>query len=139
MTALASEDVSGGVALEFLRRLGDAAAGGDVGRALEYCTDDVCFEFPFAEPASAVTGRERVRGMLQDAFARYRFTLSEPETYLAGDVMFCEFTSRGTVLATGGLYANRYVALVRVRDGRVDLYREYFHPISAEEGSATAS
>lgn len=50
---------------------------------------------------------------------------------------FAEWRSRATVAATGRPYANRYLGVFEVRDGRIALVREYRDPSRVEEAMAS--
>jgi ketosteroid isomerase-like protein len=93
-------------------------------------SDDARFEVPYAEMVAQ--GR--------DAFVR---VFSENTAHLFRDMVFTvdqvysceseavivEYRSRAVLRATDKPYKNRYVGVFVVRDGAVELWREYFNPL----------
>lgn len=102
----------------------------DAERQLAEYTDDLVLELPFTDPPRTIRGRDDARDMLSRAFETYRMTLSITEWHdcLDPDELVVEFVSEGHMTTTGRLYANRYIAVMRFRDGRICAQREFFNP-----------
>lgn len=117
---------------EFLEREGR----GDVEGAAALLADEFVFEQPFATAGvpSRVEGRETFAAHL----ARYiapgagwysQWAFHDIGTYPGdGETVFAEWRSEAVVAKNGRPYANVYIGLFRVRDGRITLLREYRDP-----------
>jgi hypothetical protein len=109
--------------------------GTDIERWLALFADDAVVEFPYASPLGLP---ERLEG--QEAIRRYfgetpkhflglvftnvrRYLTTDPEIALA------EAHGSATIAATGRQYEQDYVMMVKTREGRISLYREYWNPI----------
>jgi ketosteroid isomerase-like protein len=130
------------MSIEVVRKVFDAFGTGDVAALDDLYTEDYVLELPYAKPEPVrVEGRANVQAYLTGAFQVFRFDLSITDHWeLEGiDALVAEYTSEGTVLPTGGRYANTYVGIWRFRDGRVSHTREWYDPIvsaQAVEGLA---
>jgi ketosteroid isomerase-like protein len=111
--------------------------------------DDVVFDVAYYPVGglgdNPTVGREAVTSMFTDVVAKLfdPFEFAVVETYLGAepDVVIVEYTSHGTARSTGRDYSNRYVGVFRIRDGKVQLWREYHNPeqMTAAFGSASGS
>lgn len=118
----------------------------DLGQLL---AEDVVFDVAYypadAAGSNPTIGRDAVTSMFTDVVAALfdPFEFTVVETYLGTDpdVIIVEYTSRGTARPTGRDYDNRYVGIMRVRDGKVQLWREYHNPeqMTAAFGSASGA
>ena len=52
------------------------------------------------------------------------------------EVVIGEFTATGVVTPTGAPYAMRYIGVVRVRDGEIVSYRDYWNPLAVQDLTA---
>lgn len=96
-------------------------------------TEDAAFETPFRDGPRVTQGRNAIMALLRGSmipfFTRMNFEIralypSEDPAFLVAEyVSDCDTT-------TGGKYANRYITLVEVRDGRIKLFREYYSPLA---------
>ena len=113
--------------------------GTDIERWLGLFAQDAVVEFPYARPLGLP---ERLEGL--EAIRRYfgetpkhfrglvftnvwRYPTTDPEAALA------EAHGAATIAATGRLYEQDYVMLVKTRNGKISLYREYWNPIPGLE------
>lgn len=108
-----------------------------VDRCVDLFADDGAFEFPYM-PTIGIDGRfqgrEAIRGVLELIRAHFSaFTLSNIEIHdLAdGKGLFVEYHSDGFLNGTDQIYAQDYVSLLVVEDGRIKLLREYLNIISS--------
>lgn len=104
--------------------------------------EDVRAEFPFAPPPmpSVVAGRDAVMAMFRDGSANFRrMTLTPSRFYWCPDesTLVMEADSDAE-LAGGANYRNRYIFVIRVCDGCVILWREYFNALIVAEAMAAA-
>ncbi|WPB82520.1 nuclear transport factor 2 family protein [Archangium violaceum] len=107
----------------------------DIGRWLELFTDDAVVEFPYAAGLGLperLEGRGAIRQYFMDTpkhFLGLTFTNVRryPTTEL--DVALAEAHGSATIAATGSTYEQDYVMLVKARNGRISLYREYWNPV----------
>lgn len=101
---------------------------------LEMCAQDIVFQFPFA-PEGAVRelrGRDAMAAYLAKAGALIEFeSMSAAITHEAtdGETFILEFSCKGKGARTGGRYHQDYISVIRVRDGRIVHYRDYWNPL----------
>ncbi|WP_033288482.1 nuclear transport factor 2 family protein [Amycolatopsis jejuensis] len=100
--------------------------------------EDAVLEFPFAAPGQRerVAGRaalaEYLRGYpdlldVREVVAKTVHETADPE------VSIVEFELAGIVVATQRPYRMRYLAVLTVRDGLIQHYRDYWSPLAAAE------
>ncbi|MEQ3553920.1 nuclear transport factor 2 family protein [Pseudonocardia nematodicida] len=93
---------------------------------------DGTMEFPFAAPGGVrrLDGRAAVANYLRD-YTSLVDVRSVPESvvHTTGDpeVIIAEFAAEGVAVATGQPYRMPYVAVIRVRDGEIVSYRDYWN------------
>jgi uncharacterized protein len=105
------------------------------GDVADLLTEDAVFDVPYAD-ASAMEMPVRGREAFAATFAWVVAELFDPfllepiEEYLGADpeVLIVEYRSEGAIKANGSPYANRYVGVFRIRDGKIALWREYYNP-----------
>lgn len=115
----------------------DIVATGPREAWLERAADDVVIRLPFAPPGVANELRGQRQGMesLQTIWsAKERFTWHDVVIRRTEDPELFLITARSEALfRSGQRYANRYVILTRVRDGKVVEHDEYFNPLPVIE------
>jgi len=93
-------------------------------------SDDAVFEFPFASAAPRSAGREAVLTRLRDGYAKrfkgMNFTIDAIYDVAGEDAVFAEYRSEAS-LHDGSHYSNQYVGLLRLRGGKIVLFREYYN------------
>jgi uncharacterized protein len=94
--------------------------------------DDVVVEGPFAPPGHPrrVEGRDRVLAHYGPQWAAFPARFDEVRNVVIHDtadpeVIVVEYELAGTVLATGRQACAPFIAILRVRDGKTVLWREY--------------
>ena len=106
---------------------------------------DGIFEYPFAPPGlnTSMAGRDaivanfqRIRKLLRiDSVADVsEIKVSDP------DMVVLEFSGRGEGVITREAYNQRYISVIRLRDGNIVHYKDYWNPIAllqAVRGSET--
>jgi ketosteroid isomerase-like protein len=95
---------------------------------------DGVFEQPYALEGypARLEGIEAIYGhvkSIDEIFADFSFHDLEVRATDDPQVLVATLRSESRIVATGRRYANDYVALFRIRDARVVLYREYFNPL----------
>jgi ketosteroid isomerase-like protein len=109
----------------------------------ELWAEDGVLEFPFAAPGypARVDGRAAVTEYLRGYPGILDIReIPEPVLHQSVDpeVVVAEFEAAGTVVATGAPYRMRYIAVITVRDGEIQSYRDYWSPLAAAEAMGGA-
>jgi hypothetical protein len=102
---------------------------------LDLMAEDYVMEFPYARAGM----QPRVEG--RDAVIEYLVgvgdgievdTIGDVEVHETADpdVVVVEFTGHGRARRTGEPYENRYISVIRMRQGRIVLYRDYWNPLA---------
>ena len=94
-------------------------------------TEDAVYEGIYAD--DAVTGREAISIMLAKVIpaAISPFRQWPIATYpVAGrsDLVLTEYRSDGVGVHDGRIYRNKYVGVIRLQDGKIRYWREYYDP-----------
>jgi hypothetical protein len=100
---------------------------------------DGVHELPFAPPG--IPRRLEGRETLREYFAAITGTplkhtgFTDMTVYETTDpgVIIAEYDAHGTVTSTGRPYQLRYVQIVKVRDGQIALWRDYWDPLASAE------
>ena len=114
--------------------LGDALAADAGEDFLVMCDDDIEFQFPYA-PLGTVTevrGKDRMAAYLPKVGALVAFeSMGTPIVHACEDdeTFVLEFSCRGSGAETGARYDQDYISVIRVRDGRIVHYRDYWNPL----------
>lgn len=114
--------------------LGDAIAADAGEDFLAMCDKDIVFEFPFA-PVGTVTevrGKERMAAYLRKVGALIVFEgMGAPVIHISqnGETYVLEFSCKGSGADTGLRYDQDYISVIRVREGRIVHYRDYWNPL----------
>jgi len=103
--------------------------------------EDAVMEFPFAPPSRPrrVEGKSNIMKYLQAIQGNITVTsFSDVEIHrmIDPDCVVVEMTGHGTVLATGAAYDRRYIDVFRTKNGRIQLFRDYWNP---QESPSTGS
>jgi ketosteroid isomerase-like protein len=111
----------------FLRR--------DLDGVIDLVTDDVVIENPFAPEGfpRRIEGRENVRARLTERFAvsGVEFDRFDPVTVhetTDPEVIVVEFELHGRVPSLDRTFSRQYIQVLRVRDGKIAHWRDYFNP-----------
>jgi len=101
---------------------------------VEMVAEDGVMEFPFALPSPRrVEGREALAAHIAFLAGRIEFLgVSDVVKHSTGDpeVFILEFAGAGRAVATGEPFEQRYISVIRLRDGRIAHYRDYWNPIA---------
>ena len=102
---------------------------------IQMVAEDVVMEFPYAPPgfAQRLEGREAIAAHLQSLAGRLEFnSFADVVKHETADpeVVIIEFSGFGRALATGEPYEQRYISVIRVRDGQIIRYQDYWNPLA---------
>ncbi|PRX99036.1 nuclear transport factor 2 family protein [Allonocardiopsis opalescens] len=124
---------------EMFDRLVELFLAKDLTGFAELFAEDGVLELPFAPPGrpSVVRGRAAIRAELA-AIAETPLVHREfrdMAVYRTDDpeVVIAEYDAHGEVAGTGRGYVLRYVQVLRVREGRIAHWRDYFNPLAGAE------
>ena len=99
----------------------------------DFMVDDLLFELPYG-PAfmpNPVEGLEAWNQMQLMTFAMFDSFKLEPIEYhecLDPDELIAEYRSEAIVKRNGNEYKNRYIGVLRFRDGKISKWREFHNP-----------
>lgn len=93
-------------------------------------TENAIYDFPYW-PAYLI-GRENLGKMFIDVIPRVLLKLKQWPIAIYpvadGDTVIVEYASHATSAVDGGTYENRYAAIMKLVDGKIDFWREYYNP-----------
>jgi ketosteroid isomerase-like protein len=96
---------------------------------------DVVIEIPFAPPGvpQLTEGREVIRERFKGAAGMRQFQKADSvivhETH-DPELIIVEYDLHGQVTTTGRLFINKYIMVIRVRDGQIVSSRDYANPLT---------
>ena len=103
----------------------------------DFMVDDLLFELPYGPDfmPNPVEGLEAWNQMQLMTFALFDSFTLEPIEYhecLDPDELIAEYRSEATVKRNGNTYKNRYIGVLRFRDGKISHWREFHNPQATE-------
>lgn len=121
---------------EVLNRWLEILAKGDIFAWPDVVADHVVIEFPFLHGAACILdgidAARRTIGQFWKIFASFEW--EDVETRATDDPALLLTTARSKARTVSGQdYANRYVLLVRIEQGKVVRHTEYFDPVLSSE------
>jgi uncharacterized protein len=121
---------------EVLARIHELAMAYDLAGQADLYAPEGVLEWPFAPPGvpRRIEGRERIRRTLEALGERVRGAGTRLDALrsvvvhdtLDPEVIVVEFEAHGAVAATGATYQLPYIQVLRVRDGQILSFRDYF-------------
>jgi ketosteroid isomerase-like protein len=104
------------------------------GTFVQMFAEDGVMEFPYALPSpKRLEGREALAAHLA-YLARLVELLSVSDVVkhetADPEVFIVEFASSGRAVATGEPFEQRYISVIRVRDGHIVHYKDYWNPLA---------
>ena len=102
---------------------------------LDLFTDDIVFEFPYAQEPNPkrLDGKAALQQYLEKLEKVLEITaFTKPVIHVAAgaSVFFAQFEASGSNLLTGGSYEQSYISVVEVQDGRIVRYQDYWNPLA---------
>ena len=106
---------------------------GEFERLADYMTDDLEFDLPYGPDflPMPIRGLEPWNQMQLATFAMFRGFRNEADAIYPTtdpDVIIAEYHSEAEVVRNGNEYRNRYIGVLRFRDGKISHWREYHDP-----------
>lgn len=102
-------------------------------------TEDVYCDWPYRpipDMDEAMIGRDVVRAFFdngQAPLAGLNYRIDQIHELLDPEALIAEYHSDSRHLATGVAYSNRYLGILRFRDGKVCYWREYINPLAIRD------
>jgi ketosteroid isomerase-like protein len=115
------------------RTVVERISNGDYEQLRDCMTEDLVFELPYG-PASMPGRFDGIEPWLQMSLATFgmfrAFSLEITELHpsLDPDELVAEYRSRADVVHNGNEYRNRYIGVLRFRDGRICAWKEFHNP-----------
>jgi ketosteroid isomerase-like protein len=129
-----SEDPIPSFSAMLRQALGDALAP-EATRFLDMFAEDGVMEFPYAPPGGVprLEGRAALAAYLPKVAGMITFEhMTAAQVHRAdGGVYVLEFEAVGRGVATGEPYEQRYVSVIKLADGHIVHYRDYWNPLVA--------
>lgn len=104
----------------------------DVEGVIGLFADDAVIEFPFAPDGfpSRLEGKEAVTNYIKDhPFFEFRaFPDLQIQPMLDPDSVLAEYRSDADITLTGQPYDQTYISFLKMKDGKIVFYREYWNP-----------
>jgi uncharacterized protein len=110
-----------------------AITAGEYERLVDFMTDDLEFDLPYGPDflPMPIRGRDTWNQMQLATFAMFRGFTNVPDAIYETtdpDVLVAEYHSQAEVVRNGNEYRNRYIGVLRFRDGKISHWREYHDP-----------
>lgn len=112
-------------------------SAGEFDRLGEFMTDDLTFELPYGpafipNPIEGLEAWNQMQLMTFKLFSSFKLELVELHECLDADELVAEYRSEAVVLRNGNDYRNRYIGVLRFRDGKISHWREFHNPTATE-------
>jgi ketosteroid isomerase-like protein len=106
----------------------------DLGQSM---TEDLVFELPYGpsfipNPVEGLEAWNQMQLMTFALFSSFRLDLVEFHDCLDPDELVAEYRSEAKVVRNGNDYRNRYIGVLRFRDGKISHWREFHDPQATE-------
>ena len=111
----------------------ETISAGQFDRLAEFMTDDLVFDLPYGpdfipNPIEGLEQWNQMQLMTFQLFDSFRLELIEVHECVDPDELVAEYRSDAVVKRNGNAYRNRYIGVVRFRDGRISHWREFHDP-----------
>ena len=96
-------------------------------------TDDLVFDLPYGpdflpNPIEGLEQWNQMQLMTFKLFTSFALQLDEVHECLDPDELIAEYHSEAVVARNGNAYRNRYIGVLRFRDGKISHWREFHNP-----------
>ncbi len=111
----------------------ETISAGEYERLRAYMTEDLVFDLPYGPSfmANPINGLEPWIEMSLATFKMFTsfgLTLGEVHPCLDPDELIAEYASDAVVAHNGNSYRNRYIGVVRFREGKICGWKEFHNP-----------
>lgn len=101
---------------------------------VDMAADDVVMEFPYAPPGmvTRLESKAAIAEHLKNLGGMLEFDrMGEPVVHRSTDpdLFVLEFAGYGKGVETGEPYDQQYISVIRLRDGKIVHYRDYWNPL----------
>jgi ketosteroid isomerase-like protein len=108
-------------------------SAGEFEQLVQYMTDDLVFDLPYGpdfmpNPIEGLETWNQMQLMTFQLFSSFRLELIEIHECVDPDELVAEYRSEAVVKRNGNAYRNRYIGVVRFRDGKIAHWREFHDP-----------
>lgn len=115
----------------------ETISAGEFDRLRQYMAEDLLFELPYGPSfmPNPVEGLEAWNQMQLETFklfSSFRLELVEVHECLDADELVAEYRSEAVVVRNGNDYRNRYIGVLRFRDGKISHWREFHDPTATK-------
>jgi uncharacterized protein len=115
----------------------DTITAGEFEKLADYMASDLVFELPYAGeflpgPIQGLDTWNQMQLMTFAMFESFRLDVTEFHDCLDPDELVAEYTSDAVVKRNGNAYANRYIGVLRFRDGKIAEWKEFHNPKATE-------
>jgi uncharacterized protein len=112
-------------------------SAGQFDRLAEFMTDDLVFELPYGpdflpDPIEGLETWNQMQLMTFKLFSTFALELVDVHDCIDPDELIAEYRSDAVVARNGNPYRNRYIGVLRFRDGKISGWREYHNPTATE-------
>ena len=119
--------------LELFRSVLGTISAGEFDRLAEFMTDDLVFDLPYGpdfipNPIEGLEQWNQMQLMMFGMFSSFALELGEVHECLDPDELVAEYRSSAVVKRNGNAYRNRYIGVLRFRDGKISHWREFHNP-----------
>jgi ketosteroid isomerase-like protein len=112
-------------------------SAGEFERLGDFMVDDLHFELPYGpafmpNPIEGLEAWNQMQLMTFALFDSFRLIPIELHDCLDPDELIAEYRSEAKVKRNGNDYVNRYIGVLRFRDGKISHWREFHTPTATE-------
>jgi uncharacterized protein len=111
----------------------ETISAGEYEQLRDFMTEDLVFDLPYGpdfmpNPIEGLEPWLKMSLMTFKMFRSFGLELTEVHDCLDPDELVAEYRSDAVVAHNGNAYRNRYIGVVRFRDGRISAWREFHNP-----------
>jgi ketosteroid isomerase-like protein len=112
-------------------------SAGEFDRLGDFMVDDLVFELPYGpafmpNPIEGLEAWNQMQLMTFAMFDSFKLESTELHDCLDPDELIAEYRSEAKVKRNGNDYVNRYIGVLRFRDGKISHWREFHNPQATE-------
>lgn len=112
-------------------------SAGEFEKLGDFMVDDLHFELPYGpafmpNPIEGLEAWNQMQLMTFALFDSFRLIPIEIHDCLDPDELIAEYRSEAKVKRNGNDYVNRYIGVLRFREGKISHWREFHNPTATE-------